>query len=291
MSRGIDHLVLAMHDLDRARQVYERLGFTVTPKAQHPFGTENHLVQLHGSFLELLGIADPDLFPPEEPDAFSFPRFNAAYLESHEGMSMLVLESKDAAADRTAFAAAGLRFYAPFEFGRDAKQPDGSVARVGFKLAFASDPSAPEAGFFTCQQLAPEFFWKPDYQRHANTAKTVAEVVMISESPNDHWRFFEGFAGTDDIEETETGLLVKTARGSIRLVRPDGVAEAWGTSIDLKAFSSPRFAAYVIGVEDLEETGKCLEAGGIDHFTLEERLIVPASMAMGAAIAFEAIRS
>lgn len=289
MARGIDHLVLAVRDLEKARGVYDRLGFTMTPKAQHPFGTENALVQLDGCFLEQLAIADPGLFPEPEAGAFSFPRFNEAYLDKHEGISMLVLDSADAAADRTAFAAVGLKIYPPFEFGRDAKQPDGSTARVGFKLAFVTDPHAPEAAYFTCQQLAPEFFWKPEFQQHNNTAKTVTEVVMISETPNRHWKFFEGFVGTDEVQETETGLLIETSRGAVRIERPDGVAETWGTAIELAEYPSPRFAAFVVGVSEIEETRRCLEAGGFGFFELAERLIVPASEAMGTAIAFEAV--
>lgn len=39
--RGLNHLVLAGRDLDAMQTVYSRLGFTVTPRAQHPFGTGN----------------------------------------------------------------------------------------------------------------------------------------------------------------------------------------------------------------------------------------------------------
>ncbi len=289
MPRGIDHLVLAVHGLDRAHDVYGRLGFTVTPKAQHPFGTENHLVQLDGCFLELLGINDPDLFPVPEPGQFSFPRFNFRYLERHEGMSMLVLDSSDAIADGREFAAAGIQAYSPFEFGRDARQPDGTVARVGFKLAFASDPFIPEAAFFTCQQLAPQFFWKPDYQRHANTAKTVAEVVMISQTPADHHEFFEAFVGTREIRATSMGLTVETARGTIRIETPTAAAAVWGSAIPVEDYRTPRFAAFVVGVERLEAAAGCLEDAGISYEKRGERLVVPAGETMGVAIAFEEV--
>ncbi|WP_436641733.1 VOC family protein [Microbaculum sp. FT89] len=291
MARGIDHLVLAVHGLDRARSVYERLGFTVTPKAQHPFGTENHLVQLDGCFLELLGITDPDLFPVPEPGQFSFPRFNFRFLEQFEGMSMLVLDSSDAVADAKAFAEAGIQAYMPFAFGRDAQLPDGSLARVGFTLAFASDPSAPEAAFFTCQQLAPEHFWKTDYQRHANTAKTVLEVVMIAETPADHHMFYEAFVGTREVRATSMGLTVETARGRIRIETPAAVAATWGDAVPVADYRSPRFAAYVIGVERLEAAADCLERAGILFETRGDRLIVPASETLGAAVGFEAVRA
>ena len=62
MNRGIDHLVLGVHDLDKARDTYARLGFTTTPRAIHPFGTGNSLVQLQGNFLELLAVVDESKF-------------------------------------------------------------------------------------------------------------------------------------------------------------------------------------------------------------------------------------
>ena len=69
VERPIDHLVLCVRDLDAARRVYEQLGFTLTPKALHPFGTENSLVQLHGNFLELLAVADRSRIKPAMPRA------------------------------------------------------------------------------------------------------------------------------------------------------------------------------------------------------------------------------
>ncbi|NIQ53863.1 MAG: VOC family protein, partial [Gammaproteobacteria bacterium] len=44
--RRIDHLVHAVDDLDAAAAAYEDLGFLVTPRADHPFGTSNRLVIL-----------------------------------------------------------------------------------------------------------------------------------------------------------------------------------------------------------------------------------------------------
>jgi hypothetical protein len=61
--RGIDHLVLCVRSLEAAHETYTRLGFTLTPPAQHPWGTANRLVQLQGNFLELLAIADPKKIP------------------------------------------------------------------------------------------------------------------------------------------------------------------------------------------------------------------------------------
>lgn len=289
MSRGIDHLVIAVHGFERARQVYGRLGFTLTPVARHPFGTQNSLVQLQDSFLELLSVVEPDEFPVPPPGGFSVPRFNHRYLERHEGISMLVLDSKDAEADARAFAEAGIQSFVPFEFGRDAAQPDGSVARVGFRLAFASDPWIPEAAFFTCQQLAPQHFWKPEYQRHTNTAVDIAELLMVSDAPSDHHAFFEAFAGTRDVHATSMGLRVETARGTIRINTPDAVRAVWGNAIPVADYRTPRFAGFTISVADITAAKGCLDRAGIAHDKRGDRLVVAAGDAMGAAVAFEPV--
>src|SRR5438046_2056541 len=104
MPRGIDHLVIAVRDLDAARAAYQRLGFTLTADAHHPFGTKNSLVQLDGSFLELVAVADPALVPQPTPQRFSFAAFNRDFLGRQEGMSMLVVKSRDGNLDHAAFA-------------------------------------------------------------------------------------------------------------------------------------------------------------------------------------------
>ena len=135
MQRGIDHLVWAVHGMDHARDVFTRMGFTLTPVNRHPFGTFNSLIQLQGNFIELLGAEDPDLMPEGKPGAFNWPRFNYLFLERHEGLSMLALESAGADADAEAFARGGVQAYLPFEFSRKAALPGGGEATVGFRLA------------------------------------------------------------------------------------------------------------------------------------------------------------
>lgn len=76
VKRGIDHLVLCVNDLDLCAAFYWDLGFTTTPRAQHPWGTDNCLIQLNGSFIELLTVLRPSLITEDRPKAFSFGAFN-----------------------------------------------------------------------------------------------------------------------------------------------------------------------------------------------------------------------
>jgi len=259
MTRGIDHLVLAVRDLDKARAFYEALGFTLTPRAAHPWGTANHLVQLRGCFLELLGIADAAKIPPHRPGEFSFGAHNRDFVVKREGMSMLVFQSHDARRDRDEFAASGIGPYAPFHFGRDATLPDGSTARVAFTLAFATDPRLPDQAFFTCQQHAPKYFWKPAYQEHANGARTIAEVFLVAPDPAGLADFFTKLQGRDSVRIVDGALRVDTARGRITVMTPAAYAARFPD--ETPAAATPHLAGFrLAGVHPDAEVKRLADA-------------------------------
>ncbi len=87
MARGLDHIVHAVRDLDAAVDLYRRLGFTVGARNRHPraWGTQNHIVQLPGTFVELLAVADASGIAPHAPRHFSFGAFNRDFLGARAG--------------------------------------------------------------------------------------------------------------------------------------------------------------------------------------------------------------
>ena len=97
----------------------------MTPRASHPFGTANHLIQFEDNFLELVGIENDDLITEHVGKNFSFGAFNRDYLSYGEGISMIALKSDGWSEDRRRISAAGLTLADPFEFSRKAKQPNG----------------------------------------------------------------------------------------------------------------------------------------------------------------------
>ena len=284
MPRGIDHLVIAVQDLDVARQAYGRLGFTLTPVARHPFGTANSLVQLNGGYLELLGIVGPSAIPSGGEGVFSFGAFTRDFLKQREGVSMLALQSADPAADRADFAARGLPLYAPFRFERTARGPDGVERPLAFSLTFTGDARIPDAGFFTCHHERPENFWRAEYQRHANGALGVASVVMVARDPADFHEFFFYFTGQHDMRADSLGVVLDTGGGKIEILSPVAVKGLYGEGIE--ADPKPRFVAMRVAVADLGATRAVLEGNGVPFRSLAGRLVVPAREACGVAVAF-----
>jgi hypothetical protein len=287
MTRKFDHLVLCVRDLERARQFYGAIGFTLTPRALHPFGTCNSLVQLQGNFLELLSIADPGLIAKAATGPFSFAAYNEAFLKKREGFSMLVFVSGDAAADSAEFKQSGLKAYDVFHFGREAALPDGSRARVDFSLAFVTEPSMPEAAFFTCQQHAPQHFWRPEFQRHANGARRIAEVVMSALRPADHKDFFERLM-RGRAEVLPSGFTIGGAGERLTMLDHGGLAARFPEIPKRGAGDTPRFEAYVIEVADLSAARALLESRGIAFRAAANSLVLPPSEALGIAIEFRA---
>src|SRR3954454_3927126 len=129
MARGLDHMIHAVLDLDAAAQLYRRLGFNVGARNRHAWGTHNQNIQFPGFFLELLTLAEPDKL---SSDGFSmhFRRQTQSFLARREGLSGLLLESIDLAADTAAFRAAGIAASDPLSFEREGRRPDGSATRV-----------------------------------------------------------------------------------------------------------------------------------------------------------------
>ncbi|HEX4236851.1 MAG TPA: VOC family protein [Xanthobacteraceae bacterium] len=226
--KGINHLVLAGHDLEAMRSHYADLRFTVTPRGQHPFGTGNSLIQLHGTYLELLAVTAPQDVPEHRAGHFSFAAFNRDYLARHEGFSMLVLDTSDARADIEAWREAGLQTYEPFDFSRTAKMADGQDITVSFSLAFVSHPAAPWLGLFACQHYAPEYFAQPRYVQRANGAMRVQDVWIVGETAPDLAGFMQTVTGTKAAMDDPSVTTLQTRIGTIVLARPQAFEKAFG---------------------------------------------------------------
>jgi Glyoxalase-like domain len=204
MPRALDHLVIAFRDLDAAAERYRRLGFQVGARNRHPWGTENHIVQFDGSFLELVGLGEGFARPAPDDPVFPFAGFLDDFLREREGLAMMVLRTNDAEADRRAFAAKGLGDRPRFDFARRGRRA-GREVDVAFSLAFARTDALPQTGFFVSQQRFPENFWDKAAQVHPNGATAVVELAFGHPSPESVTGFLSAFLDAPR-EATEGGF-------------------------------------------------------------------------------------
>jgi hypothetical protein len=283
MARGLDHIVHAVHDLDGAAALYRRMGFTVGARNKHPWGTHNYIVQCAGTFIELLTVAEPDKLGK---DAISnlFGLYNQDFLARSEGLSLLILESKDAKADVADFKRGGISASDAVHFEREAKRPDGTTIKVGFSLAFAQDKAAPHMRFATCQQHYPENFWNPAFQVHSNGAQAIRAVMIVADEPEQHRSFASAYTGSAEFYAEPGEVSVITPRGALSIMTPARFTAAFGGP---QPAAGNHLQAIRFAVADIGAARTVMQKGGVKIRDHRDGFVVDAGDAMGATLSFE----
>jgi Glyoxalase-like domain len=279
--KDINHLVLAGQDLMASRSIYQGLGFTVKPRGELPFGISNSIVQLQGSYLELLSVTGD--VPEHSPGHFSFGAFNRDYLARHEGFSMLVVETLDARADILAWRAAGLQAHEPFDFSKVARTHDGKSVNLDFSLAFPSHPAAPWFELFACQYGQPEFYAQPQYLNHPNAASAVQDVWIAGEAAPDLADFVSKVTGATSVRKSADLTVLQTRTGAIMLARPPAFEAAFGVAAPHPE-DGPHLAGFTIGCRDLSHVAS------LGLAKVGDRYVVPPSRGIGTAIGFAEVK-
>jgi Glyoxalase-like domain len=286
MPHGLDHIVHAVRDLDAAADFYARAGFTVGARNRHSWGTHNRIVQLKNGYIELLEVAEPEKIVPHGARSFSFGAFNRDFLASREGLSMLILNSSNAAGDAHSFEASGIGNSKVFDFSREGTKPDGTPVKLAFSLAFAADPASPEVRFAVCQHHFPENFWDPAFQTHANGAQGVPGVALVAENPTGHHVFLKALTGVSDLHSSSTGVKARTENGDIEIMEPVSFRDRFGVAPAV-AGEGMTLSALRFTVADIAPVEALHRRGGVASQRHAGRLVVPPRAAHGATLIFE----
>jgi hypothetical protein len=228
--KGINHLVLTGRDLEALRSNYQALGFTVTPRGQHPFGTGNSIIQLHGTYLELLSVTIPQDVPEHRAGNFSFCRIQPRLPLETRGLLDDGARYLGCARRYSGLAcswSANLRSVRFFENGQDARRrrcEGGILPRV-------CEPSvAPWLGLFACQHYRPEYYEQPQYLKHPNGASTVRDVWIVGETVLDLANYIRTVTGANTLSEGPDAVAIQTRTGTIVLARPQAFEAAFGVA-------------------------------------------------------------
>lgn len=282
--RQIDHLVFPVTTLTLARSRLTSLGFKVAPDARHPFGTGNCLVCFKDrTCLEPITILDRNRADMAAAEGFAFVKRLKRFTERRgEGFAMVALKSEDAEADRAAFERAGAGSQPIYRFSRTARLPDGADREVGFVVAFADFPTAPDATFFVCQHLAAEVLFQPEYLEHPNGAQGVAAVIAVAETPEDFRTMLTVAIGRKKLTSTEFGLEAKIAGERWLILTREGFHARY----DLDPPNPRRgllFAAFEITVLDLD---RAAGYAGAKAKRRDDSIVLPAAPGLGVVMAF-----
>lgn len=284
MIRPVDHLVLPVRDLAEARRQYERLGFAVANEAHHPFGTANALIFLaDGTYLEPIAVTDSGAAATARRGGNSLVERVARFLKSRgEGMALAALKSVDAGADRSQFEKAGFATGDVLTFRRMAAMPDGGEAEVGFRLAFAADPAAPQAGFFVCQHLAAETMWRAARTDHPNGARGLARVAMVAKSPADFHIYISAVTGQRELRVTSFQVEAQLGTAMLSIFTPAGFRAHYGLGAPDPG-KGLLFAGFEVAVTDLAAAERFAGRAAV---RMAGRVSVPPAPGRGAVLAF-----
>ena len=155
--RGIDHAMILVRDLDRARETYARMGFTLTPRGFHSLGSQNHCIMFGRDYLELMAL------PPRRRRRSST---SPSFLANGEGVGALALATDDAAGAYAELTQAGIAAEPPLALSR----PVENLGEARFTLVQLPPAETPGFRTFVCQHHTRDIVWRPEYQRHANGA-------------------------------------------------------------------------------------------------------------------------
>jgi len=174
---GIDHAVVMVKDLDKAAENYKRLGFTVSPRGTHSahMGSGNYTIMFDPDYMELLGV-----LTPTENNAPA-----RAFLENRgEGIERIAFTAVDSAAGAEEIRARGYAPIGPTDFERPVTLPNGTVSAAKFRTFQWPVAEAPGGvRIFACQHKTRETVWIPELMRHANGAKRLRQVLIVSPDP------------------------------------------------------------------------------------------------------------
>ena len=220
MRFALDHVVIAVGDLERAIADYRSLGFTVQPGGRHPGRTSHNALVVFedGAYLELIAWTAPN---PAE-------RWNTAHIAHGDGYMDFALIPEDVPRATAEAKARGLPLNGPIDGGR--VRPDG--AELKWQTARQSTFDLP----FLCGDVTPRSLRVPEgeVRRHANGATGVATVVVAVADLAESIARYRALLGdampiTPIVEMPGTGLRMVTidvAGTAIVLTHPAGRGES-----------------------------------------------------------------
>jgi glyoxalase-like protein len=275
---GIDHVILGVRDLERARMGWTRLGFALTPRGRHlGQGTANYCIMFARDYLELLGFVEKDEHAARL----------AAFLARREGAMAVALapegRPEEAAA---ALAALGLHPGRPRALGRQLELPEGTVA-PRFTLVDLPPEETPALDAFLCSHRTPELVRRPEWLRHPNGAQGLRGIFVAAPETASLLPAYDRLFGLHAVTTTDAVASIRVGPHRILFSTPDDFATMHpGVELDAD-LPLPGIAAIELQTARRDHTLDYLAQWQVPFDELPDgRLAIPAREANGTVLLF-----
>ena len=274
---GIDHAVVMVKDLDQAAENYKRLGFTISPRGTHSahMGSGNYTIMFDPDYMELLGV-----LTPTEHNAPA-----RAFLErSGEGIERIAFTAVDSADGAEEIRARGYVPIGPTDFERPVTMPNGTVSAARFRTFQWPTAEAPGGvRIFACQHKTRETVWIPELMKHANGAKRLKQVLIVTPDPAQDAAHLSRMIDRDGKAEADGAVTVPSGgdRADFVFLTRDQLGKRYpGVSL---AGLPERGGAGLVIAADLAAAEKALGTTGVRS---ANGVVVPPASGNGTLLAF-----
>ena len=252
--------------MDEVVALFERLGFTVTPRGHHTLGSINHVIVFGTDYLELLGYP-PGNPPPTRPELATYP----------VGLMATVLATPDADAARADLLSRGLQPRPVQALSRPVDLGRGLVQDATFRVTRLEPDAVPGTWFYYCQHLTPELIWRPEWQTHANGANALFGIdITVPDLATALPRYRACLL--DDMPETIGG----SASSAILPLRD--------CNLHLRQAAGPaHMCGLTFRVDSIQPVTAILQRAGIAFDRAGESLLIDPVTTFGAKIQFAAL--
>jgi hypothetical protein len=277
---GIDHVIIGVRDLERARLGWSRLGFTLSPRGRHiGQGTANYCIMFPSDYLELLGIVDPN----------DFVRRLDAFLVRREGV-MATAFAPTGGTEEVRSALLGLQLHPsePRPLGRQLELPEGAVVPRFSLLSFPPEET-PGLDSFICAHLTPELMRRPEWLIHPNGVRGLKGIHVLVQSTAELLEPYDRLFGIQQVTTTDAVACVHVGRHRIVFSTPDDFS-TMHPALDLDPdFPLPGTISLELAIERRDHTAEYLKQRQIAFDEMPDgSLVVPAREANGVLLFFSA---
>ena len=272
----VDHPVIAVHDLERTREQYKKLGFVVPPSGRHQeWGTANVCIMFANDYLEIRGVGDPNKF------LAGLDKF----LLHGEGLSGVAFNAKSAKASYQAGIEAGLGIEPPRHLNR--KLVVGSqTLELHFETVMLSPdlyPGLTHANL--CEHLSPHELRQPGWLAHPNGALEFVRLVGVVKDFEAAESAYKRLLGADNVKRESDRLWLDFGEGAdVELITH---AEAKQRGDAQSGRGDAYIASACIRVADLDTAARIFDSNGIRYRQIQETLSVAPDDACGAHLYFK----
>jgi catechol 2,3-dioxygenase-like lactoylglutathione lyase family enzyme len=275
--RGIDHVLIAVRELEAAARDWRRLGFVTTPYGRHVGrSTGNACIMFPHDYLELIGIVDETAAPSQH---------DAVIRARGEGLFAAALSPSGAEQARAAVIAAGIEALPLRDLHRTVERPDGP-ADLYFKNFDLPDAATPDFRFFFCHHLTPEAMRHPDWLNHPNGVIGLHGIAVVSPEPARLAEAYGRLFGYGSLTETDDVLAVHIGRHRMLFADDDDLRDMYA-EVRLPPAPAAAYGAVVIfRVADPGITAACLSGSGISFARSGDSLLVRPENATGVLVEF-----